>query len=531
MNTAVTNPIRLPRWWSVCAAIVLAGTTAAITKATATAAEVPADAQARSTWLAIDDETFPLKRGLCYYLSKPVARREPVLGPSRDNPNAPDYMAAHFYGTVLFDQGKFRMWYYAVNAGKDLSDLKQGPVCYAESQDGIQWIKPNLGQVEFHGSRSNNAIRLPDQTTQSAAVIVDPQDPDPKRRYKMVYNASNGQTWVFRTGTSPEGTTWTFAPDYAINQFLEMSSFYRHQGLYIVNGQSSGDGEGGVARGRQGYAFVSADFVHWLPEVADAFILTEPSEPSARGFQKPYDQVHLGVGAASFGNIAVGLYGRWHNFAGDKTRNIPNSWFGFGQISCDFGLVISNDGLRFREPVKDHIYLSRTNSPVTPLEGKPYPTILCQSGNGILNVGDETRIYHGRWRNSEYGLDYWGEIALATLPRDRWGSLGLPPDNTNGWVWTKPITLPTEGWRMRLNATQADAIHVEIADPQFRLLPECSDAQAGRCKAATGLVSPVEWLGSNATKLAGKTVRFRFHLAGSSQVRPQLFAVYMEPGL
>lgn len=482
----------------------------------------------RTTWLAIDNEAFPLRRGVCDYLSQPAARQAPVLVPSRDNPDAPDYMAAHFYGSVLFDQGRFRMWYYAVHAGRELSDLKQGPVCYAESQDGLAWVKPTLGQVEFRGNRRNNAIRLPDPTTQGVGVIIDPEDPDPERRYKMVYNAHNGHTWVFRTGTSPDGTAWTFAPDYATDQFVEISSFYRHRGLYVVNGQSLAEGEGGTARGRQGYAWISTDFVRWLPEVAEAFLLAEPAEPSARGFQKPYDQVHLGVGGASFGEAVVGLYGRWHNFAGDTSRAIPASWFGFGQISCDLGLVISRDGLHFREPVKGQVYLSRTNSPVTPVAGKPYPTILCQSGNGILNVGDETRIYHGRWRNSEYGLDYWGEVALATLPRDRWGALGLAPGGTNGWVWSQAVVLPAGAWQMRLNAEAADAIGVEVADAQFQFLPEFSGAQAGRSQDRARLESLVAWPTGRPQQLAGRTVRFRFHLAGSAQNRPRLFAVYLE---
>jgi len=30
--------------------------------------------------------------------------------------------------------------------------------CYAESDDGIHWIKPNLGLYEFHGSKNNNIV-------------------------------------------------------------------------------------------------------------------------------------------------------------------------------------------------------------------------------------------------------------------------------------------------------------------------------------------------------------------------------------
>ena len=48
---------------------------------------------------------------------KPDVRREPVLTPSSGlgNPEAADHMVAHFYGTVLHDEGRYRMWYYAMN--------------------------------------------------------------------------------------------------------------------------------------------------------------------------------------------------------------------------------------------------------------------------------------------------------------------------------------------------------------------------------------------------------------------------------
>ena len=56
--------------------------------------------------LAIDDHWLPFRHCLCYYFSKPRVRPAPVLLPRRDDPNAPDRLAAFFYGTVLHDQGK-----------------------------------------------------------------------------------------------------------------------------------------------------------------------------------------------------------------------------------------------------------------------------------------------------------------------------------------------------------------------------------------------------------------------------------------
>ncbi len=268
--------------------------------------------------LAIDDVSLPLKQNLSYYLSKPKVRKEPVLVPSRDNPRAPDHAAAHFYGSVLLDEGKFRMWYYPVSFAKeDYSKWTQGPVCYAESADGIHWTKPNLGQIEYKGSKDHNGIKLPEEVIEGVNVIKDEEDPDPSRRYKMVYNPHTGRTFTIQTATSPDGIHWTTPSKYPKDQFLEQSGFFKHNGMYLVHGQARGFSEGGVSGGRQGYAWLSIDFDNWLKATAEAFALPEPAEPAKRGFKKPYDQVHLGVAGTSLGNVVVGLYGLWHNFPGD----------------------------------------------------------------------------------------------------------------------------------------------------------------------------------------------------------------------
>ena len=468
---------------------------------------------------------------------------EPVLKPRPDNPKAPDQAGALAYGTVLFDEGRF---YYGLHYGSGPSDLKQGPVCYAESEDGSQWVKPNLGQLEFKGSRDNNVLKLPDAKTQGPFVIKDKRDPDPKRRYKMVYNAHNGRTWVFRTATSPDGIHWPPSSDFAVDRFIELSSFYKHNGLYIANGQAGERGEGGGPQGRHGYARISTDFHQWLGEAVQAFALPEPAQATNRGKTKPYDQVHLGVGGKSLGNVVVGVYSLWHNQPGDPTRKIPYAWFGYAKTSCDLGLVVSNDGIHFREPVKENVFLSRFDSPVTPIEGKSYPTILCQGGNAILNVGDETFIYHGRWRNAAYGSDLWYETALATLPRDRWGALGFctaydptsaaqeydarvgrGAERSEGSVWSAPVRLPEAPWSLVLNAEAAKAIQVEIADARFHLLPDFSRKHSGRTQTDGGLDCPVSWAKSRLAILQGKTVRLRIRLTKSAEADPRLYAVYI----
>ncbi len=499
-----------------------------------------AEVQGSALLLAIDSVSLPLKKNLCYYLSRPRVRREPVLTPSRDKPDAPDSLAAHFYGTVLHDGGKFRMWYYACRTGRNpdwspeqqavekyyerYSKIFPGPLCYAESNDGISWTKPDLRLLRFKGRLDHNALPLPESLISCATVIKDDADADPARRYKIAYEYLDknprGQFWgTLRTAVSPDGLHWHVSAKLPVDDLVEFASFYKHQGLYLVNAHTDGTwqpGEGGSPRGRQGVVWVSPDFDAWLPESGEAFLLPEPRRPEDRGSTKPYDQVHLGVGAASFGNVLVGLYGIWHN---NPT---------FDKISCDLGLLVSNDGIAFREPVKGHVYLAAADSPVSVRLKKTYPTVLTQA-NGILNVGDETRIYHGRWHNSgDDEQNYYGEVALATLPRDRWGALGLYPGANEGTVWSTPVTLPPGSCDVLLNAEGARGMRVEVADERFRLLPPYSGKNGGGCRTDAGLDCPVTWPGGDLAALGGKTVRLRIHVHRAGAAEPRLYAVSLK---
>ena len=487
----------------------------------------------QTTLLAIDNTALPLRRNLCLYISKPAVRAEPVLSPELGNPDAPDNAATHFYGGVVHDDGRYRMWYYACHWDDDLNPLDpvlaghliEGPVCYAESDDGIDWVKPELGQVEWRGSRRNNVIRLAHEHIEGVHVIKDDTDPDPARRYKMVYNyrPESRDFWTFTTATSADGRRWTDGADLPYDGFMEQSSLYEFDGCYYLSGQMRQRSEGGHATGRQGYGLVSPDFTHWLDECSESFLLPEPADPEDRGHTKPYDQVHLGVGARSFGNVLVGLYCIWHNVPFPTAED----WFGNGTTNGDFGLVVSDDGLHFREPVKGHVFLHRDESPAVIPDGIAHERILVQ-GNGILNVGDETRIYHGRWANAADPAQYHAEVALATLPRDRWGALGLFPDCDEGSVWTQPLTIPPSAACLVLNAADVAAMSVEVADERFSLLPELSGTSAGEPATGDGLDREVCWTGHSLAALAGETVRFRIRVMRTDTApEPRLFAGYL----
>ncbi len=83
--------------------------------------------------------------------------------------------------------------------------------------------------------------------------------------------------------------------------------------MYYINGQMFQRSEGGHERA--GRAMPSSRRISrtGCPSAASPSCSPEPADPAGRGVAKPYDQVHIGVGAAGFGNVLVGLYCIWHN--------------------------------------------------------------------------------------------------------------------------------------------------------------------------------------------------------------------------
>ncbi|MBL9214154.1 MAG: hypothetical protein JNG83_01630 [Opitutaceae bacterium] len=118
------------------------------------------------------------------------------------------------YADVMFDEGKFRMW-YTTNTN---TFERNWNLAYAESADGLNWTKPSLGLVPFNGSKANNLMfpnfkdpALPPAGANSAVglVVRDDTDPDPGRRYKMMMMSSNleGDANIYLTW-SPDGIHW-----------------------------------------------------------------------------------------------------------------------------------------------------------------------------------------------------------------------------------------------------------------------------------------------------------------------------------
>src|SRR5439155_19820012 len=94
--------------------------------------------------------------------------------------------------SVIRHDRKFKMWYIAADRA-GIEGMKTGKsggwrVAYAESSDGVSWIKPNLGLVEYQGNRDNNLVAVdpPDLYGYTLALLYEPEELDASRRFKMM---------------------------------------------------------------------------------------------------------------------------------------------------------------------------------------------------------------------------------------------------------------------------------------------------------------------------------------------------------
>ena len=136
--------------------------------------------------------------------TNPAQRRETVI--VADRPWEKHMIS--FFLTVRDEGGKLRMWYVCRD---DDGERGKANLAYAESTDGVAWVKPELGVYEYRGSRANNLVGV---HSLEGVVFQDPNMP-PEQRYVYVSTgrASSGTattaapTSIFRH-TSPDGFRW-----------------------------------------------------------------------------------------------------------------------------------------------------------------------------------------------------------------------------------------------------------------------------------------------------------------------------------
>lgn len=145
---------------------------------------------------------------------------------------------ANDFFTIIKDDGFYRM-YYETWSFFDPTYTEGINVCYAESQDGIHWERPNLGMCAFRGDTDNNIImaNIPDNIT-----VMKDENPacPPEHRYKAIMSMTDVSGYAYADPHRPKN-----------GLICMVSADGIHFEKYNVISQ--------------GYAYDSQNSVHWNP--------------------------------------------------------------------------------------------------------------------------------------------------------------------------------------------------------------------------------------------------------------------------
>ena len=153
-------------------------------------ADEPIDIGSRRELMVDDYLIDSMSDSLRLQLHKPVRRNVALVTDAAWEGNA------CAYSSLFHDGSKFRMYYTAnhyVNRDGRIEEPRGRRLCYAESMDGIHFSKPDLGLVEFAGSKKNNIVLAVDtvpgiRLDPGHTTILRDTNPDcpPDARYKAI---------------------------------------------------------------------------------------------------------------------------------------------------------------------------------------------------------------------------------------------------------------------------------------------------------------------------------------------------------
>ncbi|MDE2636763.1 MAG: hypothetical protein OXI30_10395 [Chloroflexota bacterium] len=339
------------------------------------------------------------------------------------------------YPNVIYDDedGLFKCWYksFIYDGLSNRTPLTQRPqqsygesereegLLYATSVDGIHWRKPELGIIDFEGSKANNLVmRRATHGLHAGGVLKDARDPDPARRYKFIHR--NASARKMASCFSLDGLHWSqpilWPAHDAIGDCHNNAIWSSALERYVCITRGWADGIRTVLRSE------SEDFIHW----------TKPFE-IMRGLDA-HDQIYS-MPICLYGDLYIGLPSLFHK--GDASAA---DW-----DTVDTELAISVDSVNWRR-------ICRRQSLIPRGEGE-YPDgdydCGCVYAAAPFVHDDKILIYYGGG-NGRHNDWREGSLNLATLDLDRWA--GYTPRATHDAAILETTALQLSGERLTLNA-------------------------------------------------------------------------------
>jgi len=420
---------------------------------------------------------------------------------------------AQLYGTVLYFPGEkiFRMWYLAGSRFPDeaaitLDGKPRIPnfqmLAYAESRDGLNWTLPDLGLVSFNGSRHNNLCRFSRENAEGVAVVYDPNDRDPRRRYKAFYWEHSVRSphkipvaveiSAMSVSFSADGKSWT---DHPGNPVIPQASDTGHQAVwdpfrkvFVAYGRFGAGGRR-IARSE------SSDFITWSP--SQLVFAADATDTMARGGNPQF----YGMGTTIYEGAYIGL--PWMFWENSSNR-------------MDVQLASSRDGIHWRRAGNRETLIPNGKpgswdggcifTAAQPLQVKDDTIYIYYSALSL----DHEQARPSRRERPEYGES---SIGVATLRRD--GFVSLRAGKDTGTVVTRSIRWPA-GRRLHLNV-DASKGHARVS-----VLGDDGQPLAGfeQSRVVSGDHTDVviEWpraAGASPKRKKGKSVQLRFELTAA----------------
>lgn len=489
--------------------------------------------------LFFDDRAAASSKGLKRIWHKPRKESAAVLTKSRPWEGQGPWV----YGTVLRDQptGQFKLWYNCYVGGRP-----DYFTCYATSKDGLHWGRPACDAVrDPRLPAGNNVVMLgsglPDyRQCLSPSVLLRPDEPDPSRRYAMLYwDINAGRTVKFFglcLAYSPDGIHWTNdarnpvfdgASDVTDAQYDPIGRRYLlHYKIWRVEGDAVSSK---LARGTAGKVSywptwdtvkLDGDRVRYQGRLVD-YTLDDTSpltgsidfarEPASRRVvarAESKDLVHWTDARLVFELPEAGDPPDWSTY-GMSTFSYEGRFLGLLRVfhnerQIDLELVASDDDRSWKR--------TAPGKPFIPLgPGGSFDAGMVFSANSPVLVGDELWFYYGAFtgHHAVANEDQSVSIGLAKLRRD--GFVSFSAENEAGELITVPLQF--DGVRMLMNAAAAQGeLAVEIRNARGEPQPGFTFAD---CDAFHGddVSHPVTWRSqSDVSRFRGKTIQLAFRL-------------------
>lgn len=427
------------------------------------------------------------------------------------------------FHSVFQDGELYKMYYsawdFTIKEGKVTDDRHPYLLCYAESDDGIHWRKPNLGLVEFNGSKENNIVMKSGQLGDVYPDLGHPtvfKDANPNAapdaKYKAIirdWSAASGLKGLLAF-KSPDGFHWKLMYPRAVitdgafdSQNLAFwdphSKKYRAYWRWMAGKESI----------RSIRTAESDDFIHWTNQHDLAY------------GDAPQIQLYT--------NVVKYYYRAPQLLMGFPVHYIPRPWSAstsalpdpenrklratgeerFGSALTESLFMVSRDGVNFKR-WEDAFLRPGIERPGTWHYGQQYIAwSMVETKSHLEGAPNEISLYavEGFWGTLKKGMD---ALRRYTLRLD--GFVSVSAGMVGGELVTRPVVFDGKNLLLNFSSAAAGDIKVELQDENGKPIPGFTLAD---CEPVFGdtIERPVVWKnGSDVSTLKGKPVQIRFVL-------------------